>query len=120
LRDGSCAERRVSGHAATRWRQSAWAGNVRLFGGAQDGRFHSGGRDFGSRTRPLFVVAQEKIEQTIACPYNAEDTQFGWAMGVLLGPTNIEPARISGDIDVECSAYFFLLLSRAVVEWSLA
>lgn len=32
----------------------------------------------------------------------------------------MEPARAFGDIDAACRAYFFLLLSRAVVEWSLA
>ena len=32
----------------------------------------------------------------------------------------IEPTRAFGDIDAECCAYFFLFLSSAVVEWSLA
>jgi hypothetical protein len=37
--------------------QSAWAGNVRLFGDAQDGGLFSGGSDLDSAAQALFVVA---------------------------------------------------------------
>jgi cardiolipin synthase len=41
----------------------------------------------------MLTTGEKKIEQTIARHYDAEDAQFGRAMGVLLGPTNIAGNR---------------------------
>jgi cardiolipin synthase len=41
----------------------------------------------------MLTTGEKKIEQTMARHYDAEDAQFGRAMGVLLGPTNIEGNR---------------------------
>jgi cardiolipin synthase len=49
----------------------------------------------------LLTTGEKKIEQTIARHYDAEDAQFGRAMGVLLGPTSIPGNRfevlVNGD-----------------------
>lgn len=41
----------------------------------------------------MLTTGEKKIEQTIARHYDAEDAQFGRAMGVLLGPTSIAGNR---------------------------